>query len=137
MSEIFQKLKTPIIIIAVLFAGLVSYNLFIKKPESQTLLKTTAQTDVKAPGSNFLPILLEVQGVTLDEKLFLDPVFRALVDWSLPIVPETLGKNNPFSNALSLSGTSSVESLGFKDTSTSTPVVKRTVTPPAKPPVKK
>ena len=106
--------------------------MFLKKPADTTLLKTTSQVDTKGPEANFLPILLELQKVTLDEKLFLDPVFRALVDWSLPIIPETLGKNNPFSTAVGLTGASSVESLGFKDTSTTTPKQN-----PVKPAVKK
>ncbi len=120
MREIFQKLKLPIIILALLFAFFIIYNTFIKNPEPTTLLKTTPQA-ASGPESNFLPILLEVQGVTLDEKLFLDPVFRALVDFSQPIVPESIGKSNPFSASLGAGANSAVESLGFVDTSTTTP----------------
>ncbi len=111
----------PIIVLALIFAGFIVYNSFIKKPASTSLLKTTSQISSSTPESNFLPILIEVQGVTLDEKLFLDPVFRALVDFSQPIVPESLGKANPFSGSLSGGSNSSVESLGFVDTSTTTP----------------
>ena len=120
MREIFQKLKTPIIILALIFAGFIVYNTFVKKPAPTALLKTTSTT-ASTPESNFLPILLEVQNVTMDENLFLDPVFRALVDFSQPIVPESLGKQNPFSGTLgAAAANSSVESLGFIDTATTT-----------------
>ncbi len=120
MKEIFSRLKIPIIIIAVLFALLITYNVFVKKPVTKTLLKTTSQTGVGSPETNFLPILLQIQAVTLDEKLFLDPVFRALVDWGQPIVPESVGKQNPFSGASGSLVNSSVESLGFTDDSSTT-----------------
>src|SRR3989344_1331121 len=115
MKEIFQRLKIPIIIIAVLFAGLLFYNLFLKKPASPALLKTADQGGAPAPESNFLPILLEVQAVTLDEKLFFDPIFRALVDFSQPIIPESQGKANRFSGASCASPNAVIELLGFTD----------------------
>lgn len=119
MKEIFQKLKLPIIVMAILFGGLIVYN-FTKKPASTKLLTTTDTVSSSGPEINFLPLLIEVQAVTLDEKLFLDPVFRALEDHSLEIVEEAKGKQNPFSYQLRSSPNSSVESLGFKDTSTTT-----------------
>lgn len=119
MKEIFQKLKLPIIVMAVLFGGLIVYN-FTKKPASTTLLAPTGVTSPSGPDINFLPLLIEVQGVTLDEKLFLDPVFRALEDHSLEIREEAKGKVNPFSSVLKPSPDSLVESLGFKDVSTTT-----------------
>ncbi|HEY4512469.1 MAG TPA: hypothetical protein VJH63_02290 [Candidatus Paceibacterota bacterium] len=113
MKEIFQKLKLPLIVLAVLFAGFIIYNSFIKKSAPTALLQK--DSIASSPEQNFLPILLKIQGVNLDERLFLDPVFRALVDWSQPIVPEGVGKNNPFSGSLSSTVRSSVESLGFKE----------------------
>jgi hypothetical protein len=120
MREIFTKLKMPLIVIAVIFAGFIVYNTFVKQPDSKTLLKTTTQSSNSAPESNFLPILLEIQNVKLDENIFLDPVFRALIDFSQPIVPESLGKNNPFSGAQGSSASSSVEGLGFTESDRAT-----------------
>lgn len=120
MRQIFQKLKIPIIILAIMFAGFIGYNTFVKQPTQTSLLKVTNQAGASGPESNFLPILLEVQNVTLDENLFLDPVFRALVDFGQQIVPESLGKMNPFSATLGASANSSVESFGFIDRSTTT-----------------
>ena len=127
MQETIKKFKLPLIIIAVLLVGFVMYNTFLKKPVSTTLLKQSS-TATSSPEQNFLPILIQIQGVTFDEKLFLDPIFRALIDFSQPIVPENVGKQNPFSGILLGAVNSSVESLGFTESGTSvqTPAVKKT-----------
>ncbi len=135
MSEIFQKLKVPAIIISILFGGFIVYNNFIKKPVSNELIKKDSQSSVKTPEQDFLPLLLRIQNVTLDEKLFLDPVFRALVDFGQPIVPESIGKPNPFAGILTGVVNSSVESLGFADETTNTSIKASTnkeVRPPAR-----
>jgi hypothetical protein len=119
MSELFQKLKLPIIILAVLVAGYILYGSFTKKPAQTAILaagnKSVAST---TPDKDFLPLLLQIQGVSLDQKIFIDPVFRALVDWSQQIVPESVGKQNPFSGVLGAAAKSSVESLGFTESGT-------------------
>lgn len=126
MKETIQKLKLPLIIIATLIVGFIIYNTFVKKPVSTTLLKQSS-TATSSPEQNFLPILIQIQGVTLDEKLFLDPIFRALVDFSQPIVPENVGKQNPFSGILLGAVNSAVESLGFTESGSSVqaPVIKK------------
>lgn len=132
MNEIFQKLKVPMIIIALLFGGFIVYNTFIKEPVSNDLIKKDTPNGAKMPEQDFLPLLLRIQNITLDEKLFLDPVFRALVDFGQPIVPEPIGKPNPFQGVLYSSVNSSVEDLGFEDETTNTSVTP-TKTPPQKP----
>ncbi len=123
MRELFQKLKIPIIIIAALAAGFILYSGFVKKPVQTSILKPggTASTTSSTPEKDFLPLLLQIQNVSLDQKIFIDPVFRALIDWSQQIVPESVGKQNPFSGQLSGSVNSSVESLGFTDSEGTVP----------------
>lgn len=111
MKEIFQKLKLPLIGIAVLFGAFILYQEFVKSPKSTAVITSTSEES--GPERDFLPLLLQIQSIEFDERLFTDSVFRALVDWSQPIVPETVGKSNPFSGALSGGINSSVESLGF------------------------
>jgi hypothetical protein len=115
MSELFEKLKKPMIVIAILIGGYIIYSTFMKKDAPTSLLKKDMVAGVKGPEDSLLPLLLKIQNVTLDEKLFLDPVFRALVDRSQNIVPENIGKPNPFSGTITSNVTSSVESLGFID----------------------
>jgi hypothetical protein len=115
MSELFEKLKKPLIVIAVIIGGFIVYNTFVKQSTPTTLLKTSNVASPKSPEEDLLPLLLKIQNVTLDEKLFLDPVFRALVDRSQNIVPESIGKDNPFAGIISSDVVSSVESLGFVD----------------------
>ncbi len=116
MGELFEKLKKPMIVIAVLIGGFVVYNTFVKQDQKSTaLLKTSNVGNPGSPEENLLPLLLKIQNVTLDEKLFLDPVFRALVDRSQSIVPESVGKSNPFEGAITSDVMSNVEGLGFVD----------------------
>jgi len=123
MRELFQKIKLPLILIAVLFAGFIVYNSFMKAPPSKSILKQTSGAAASTtPDRDFLPLLQQIQGVTLDQKLFIDPVFRALADWSQQIIPESIGKQNPFSGQLMGTVKSSVEGLGFTETETSTNV---------------
>jgi len=122
MNDLFQKLKKPFIILAVLVGGFIVYNTFVKQdPDTNSsLLKTSNVASPKTPEESLLPLLLKIQNVTLDEKLFLDPVFRALVDRTQNIVPENVGKNNPFAGTISSGIVSTVEGLGFADETATT-----------------
>ncbi len=119
MREIFQKLKLPLMIIAALIAGFILYSSFVKKPAQTSILKpgTSAGSATSTPEKDFLPLLLQIQNVSLDQKIFIDPVFRALVDWSQDIKPESIGRQNPFNGQLLGTVDSRVESLGFTDES--------------------
>lgn len=150
MSSLFQKLKIPFILIALIFGGFIVYNNFVKTgPPTSTLLQKDKASATQTPEQSLLPLLLRIQSVTLDEKLFLDPVFRALVDFSQPIVPEVAGKVNPFAPTIFSNVNSAVEGLGFVDESsvattttpsTPTPTVPPKTTPaktPSKTPIKR
>lgn len=133
MKDLFEKLKKPLIILAVLIGLYIIYNTFIKQDGSTALLKTSNVASPKTPEESLLPLLLKIQNVTLDGNLFLDPVFRNLVDTTQNIVPESVGKDNPFSGSIYSDVVSSVENLGFTDetaiasstTKTSSPTQKK------------
>lgn len=133
MKDLFEKLKKPLIILAVLIGLYIIYNTFIKQDSSTALLKTSNVASPKTPEESLLPLLLKIQNVTLDGNLFLDPVFRNLVDTTQNIVPESVGKDNPFSGSIYSDVVSSVENLGFTDetaiasstTKTSSPTQKK------------
>ncbi|MEK7575215.1 MAG: hypothetical protein AAB511_03225 [Patescibacteria group bacterium] len=81
-----------------------------KTPPASTSLSPTAgglvselslsPVDV-AGGRELLSVLTELQSISLDGAIFLDPVFSSLKDWSLPLDPQpfakALGRRNPFS----------------------------------------
>lgn len=149
MSSLFQKLKIPFILIALVFGGFIIYNNFVKSDSQTSTLLQKDKAGAQTPEQSLLPLLLRIQSVTLDEKLFLDPVFRALVDFSQPIVPEVTGKVNPFAPTIFSNVNSSVEGLGFVDessiatttesntTSPATPVKTTPAKTPAKTPIKR
>ena len=46
---------------------------------------------------DFLRRLQELRSVDLDDSLFFDDRFRSLIDWHIDVVPEQIGRENPFS----------------------------------------
>jgi len=118
MKDLLLKIKTPLIVVAVLFVAFFFYNSFIKKPVSNNLLEKTVQgpandTIVK----NILPLLTKIKDITLDDKFFSDPIFMSLQDFGQQIVEEEQGRANPFAPSFSAAASSSLEGVGFEDVS--------------------
>lgn len=113
MKDIFQKFKTPIIIIAVLAVGFIFYNMFFKGDSSSDAVSTTPTQDNSSLAS-FLPLLLQVQDIQFNNTFFSDNVYSSLKDFSQTIVPEDKERDNPFAPLEGVSVSSStVEGLGF------------------------
>jgi hypothetical protein len=101
MGEIIKKAKVPIIIITVLAVAFVIYvKVFKKDPEETGLDRTSEVAGKKTPSQDFLPLLNLIKSVDFDEKFFSDPVFKSMVDFSLPIQEEEKGRENPFSGGI-------------------------------------
>lgn len=122
----FQKIKKPIIILAVLLLAFFGYNTLIKKPTSDNLTITpvgnTASVD-----QNILPLLLKIKDISFDAALFADPVFKSLVDYGQSIVSEESGRANPFAPSFSVSAsTSSITGPTFELQRQTAPPVQNT-----------
>ena len=59
--------------------------------ETQDLTTPTSEAD-----RDLVTTLLELRSVSLDGNIFNDPAFRALADFGSQIVPEPVGRSNPF-----------------------------------------
>lgn len=103
MFAAFLQNKIAVIVIAILLAGGVWYGMSQTAPEP-----TIAVSGVAADGSatgvapadpetqEILNILATLRAVTLDGSIFSDQVFRSLKDFSTTIVPEPVGRPDPF-----------------------------------------
>lgn len=105
----WPKLKSAIIFGSI---GLVLVLLYVyffsgeKAPENNLVSSQTpivpnsnANTPVEAtaPDKDFLPLLLNVKNIRLNDAIFSDPAFTALVDSSITLTPEgNEGRPNPF-----------------------------------------
>lgn len=100
-----SKIKNIIIFIAIAVALVLVYVFFIKPSSEQDNLISVSNspTTVDKTGSNldkdFLPILLNIKDIKLDDSIFSDPAFIVLIDSNVVLVPEgNEGRPNPFAS---------------------------------------
>ncbi|MCR4325439.1 MAG: hypothetical protein NUV59_01370 [Patescibacteria group bacterium] len=66
-------------------------------PSSSSLLTTqSTYATVNADDQNLVATLLALRAVKLEGSIFADPAFIALTDFSTEIVPEPVGRADPF-----------------------------------------
>lgn len=93
---------------SIIFGGiaivLVLIYLFVfkKDPNDGVLIQNTVVPNVVGDVStsldkDFLPLLLNVKNIKLDNSIFSDPAFNSLVDSSIVLIPDgDEGRPNPF-----------------------------------------
>ncbi len=99
-----SKTKNIIIFLAIAVVLVLVYVFFIKKaPEETNLLSSSSQTNdtsdktVDTLDKDFLPFLLNVKNIKLDDSIFTDPAFLVLIDSNIVLIPEgNEGRSNPF-----------------------------------------
>lgn len=76
-------------------AAVVVYLYFLgdKGPTADSLL---IGTDAGGIGSVELSLLNQMKSLQIDTTLFRDPAYKALVDYTVAIEPEPVGRPNPF-----------------------------------------
>lgn len=96
MMDIIRHNKIVIIILS-LMIGFVGWYTLSRDPAADDLLVTEDFTSAASEAErDLVATLLELRSVSLDNTLFEDPAFRSLVDFGIEIVPEPVGRNNPF-----------------------------------------
>jgi len=116
------KYKNIIIIIVVIALGLIAYSIFRPDPEVKKLLETTQRQDsAQVLGDDITKAINQIQSLKLDRAVLDDPVLKNLVDHSEPIIPEPIGRKNPFAPIGSNSGGSSEIKNSATTTKTTSP----------------
>ena len=87
--------KLIAIVVAIIVASGVWYGLSAP-PASPDLITTPAPGATNLAGQDLVATLLTLRAVKLDGTIFNDPSFMALKDFSTEIVPEPVGRVNPF-----------------------------------------
>lgn len=92
------RYKYIIIVVAILVAGAAWWGLSgAGSPTSSSLLTTEgANTGLSPADQNLVATLLQLRAVKLDGTIFTEPAFRSLQDFSTQIIPEPVGRSNPF-----------------------------------------
>lgn len=100
-----SKIKNIIIFLSIAVALILVYIFFIKKSPDQANLVSTPDTSTTTSGmgssldQDFLPLLLNVKNIKLNDSIFSDPAFITLIDSNVVLVPEgNEGRPNPFAS---------------------------------------
>ena len=95
MIETLTRHKLILIVTAVVVAGVAWYGLSGTSAKTPDLVTTTTGSK-NAAGQVLVSTLLALRAVKLDGTIFSDPSFMSLKDLSIEIVPEPVGRENPF-----------------------------------------
>lgn len=91
------KYKNIIIIAVIVVIGLIIYSIVKPDPEVQKLLETSERQDsAQVLGDDITRAINQIQSLKLDRAVLDDPVLKNLTDHSEPIIPEPVGRRNPF-----------------------------------------
>lgn len=92
----FLKNRIVLLILAgIVLAGIIWYSFLGGKGKEQ-LLKSEDLTKPGAVDESIVNTLLQLRAVSLSGTIFGDPAFMSLQDFGSQIVPEPVGRPNPF-----------------------------------------
>lgn len=96
MMNLFAKYKNVITIIVVIAVGFFIYSSFFTPDNGSTLTAQNVNPTQTAVEQELIALLLELRSIRLDLSIFDDPEFQSLTDFSQELVPEPVGRPNPF-----------------------------------------
>jgi hypothetical protein len=84
--------------VIVVLCAIVFYVMSSSAPAAPILVTSgsTGSPSSDSSDQELVSTLLALRAVTLSGTIFQDPAFVSLVDFSTPIVPEPVGRDNPF-----------------------------------------
>ncbi len=95
MEFIKSELKNIIVFVAILGGLYLAWIFFFSSDEEPT--STIGPTEAGGEiGGDILPILSDLKTIKLDTKVFDDPVFKSLKNFSVELPKEEAGRVNPF-----------------------------------------
>ncbi len=96
MIEALKKYKKAIIVIVVIIVAFVGYSLFSGGDNGGNVLTSQNPSAQTAGDNELLILLINLRSITLNESLFNDSAFKSLVDFGQQLIPEPIGRRNPF-----------------------------------------
>lgn len=99
--EIFKKYKTILLITAIVVMAFIAYTFTFDNYKNDSLLTSDSNSessDSTGVGieNDLLTLLLDVRSIKLNGSVFTNEVFKSLEDFGQDIVPEPVGRENPF-----------------------------------------
>lgn len=93
-----RKLISILGLVIIVGAGYFVVAQYISVAHGQSDLVSTGQGSMgaSADGAQVLSLLNTLNGIRLDSKIFSDPNFLSLQDWSVSIAQQEVGRPNPY-----------------------------------------
>jgi hypothetical protein len=98
MMSLFARNKLLLILLGLVVLG-VSWYFFSGSSDTPDLLETTvgpAGLSANPQEADLVQTLLALRAVSLSGTIFNDPAFMSLRDFGTQIIPEPVGRQNPF-----------------------------------------
>ncbi|MES2134893.1 MAG: hypothetical protein V4449_01465 [Patescibacteria group bacterium] len=92
---ILTRYKGVLIALAVIVVAFFAYSYFFPKDSAPALSAEIAPENVSVD-QDLISLLLELKSIKLNDAIFADSAFKSLQDFSQELVPEPVGRNNPF-----------------------------------------
>ena len=96
MNAFFSKYKTPVILGLTILAAVGGWWVLAPEPAPESLLTTESVVGETPIDRGLIDTLLTLRAVSLSGTIFADPAFAILSDFGTQIVPEPVGRPNPF-----------------------------------------
>jgi hypothetical protein len=96
MMNFIKRYQSLLGIVAILIAAFVIYSVFFAHPAPAPLSKISVATTQDPVDQQLIALLLTLHSITLDSSLFDNPKFTGLRDFGRDLVPEPVGRKNPF-----------------------------------------
>jgi len=96
--EFIKKYKNIALSVLAIAIAATLYGVIFGKngPDLSLLTSETPAAGARAVGEDVLELLATLRGIELDGSIFEDPAFRSLEDFGQTLVPEPVGRENPF-----------------------------------------
>ena len=86
-----------VVIVVVLFGGWYFYSKGSSSASTSQLISSSPNNTAQgAVGADVLSILNNVSSINIDANFFQTPAYQSLVDYSIAVPPQPVGRNNPF-----------------------------------------
>ena len=106
MVETINNMKNPssnkntiiigIVIVIILAGGWYFYSKGSSGSSTSQLISSSPDSATAAVGASVLNILNSVSSINIDTSFFQTPAYQSLVDYSIAVPPQPVGRANPF-----------------------------------------
>lgn len=94
MINLIRQYQTVLIFIVVVIGAYVGYQSFFA-PSNEVVVTSTLEGGAQSD-QDLVRLLFNLKAIRLDDAIFVDPLFTSLIDYGKELVPEPVGRQNPF-----------------------------------------